>query len=383
MRDLSDLDTLAIHAAQPPDPETGAVMPPIHLSSTFAQDGPGQHRGFEYARTNNPTRQQLERCVAQLEGGAHGIAFASGCAAITAALQLLKPGEHVVACDDVYGGTYRIFERIFVPLGIEVSWVDMTAAGAVAAALKQNTRMIFVETPTNPLLKLVDLSAIGKLAGDRGIPMVVDNTFATPVLQRPLAQGAALVVHSTTKYLNGHSDVVGGALVCRDDGLAERLRFVQNAAGAVPSPFDCFLVLRGIKTLPLRMRRHVELAGALAQWLEGHPRIERVHYPGLSSHPQHALAGTQMAGAGGMVSCVVEGGLEGARQVMAGLRIFTCAESLGGVESLVGHPATMTHAAVPAAQREALGISDGLIRLSVGLEALADLRGDLERALAG
>jgi cystathionine beta-lyase/cystathionine gamma-synthase len=376
------LETLAIHAAQAPDPHTGAVMPAIQLSTTFAQDGPGKHRGFEYSRTGNPTRQTLERCLAVLEGGRHGIAFGSGCAATTALLQTLRPGDHVLACDDVYGGTYRILERLFVPFGIEVSWVDMTSPEGVRAALRPSTRLIWVETPTNPLLKLIDIEALARVAREASALLAVDNTFATPVLQQPLALGAGAVVHSTTKYLNGHADVVGGAIVTDDAELAERLRFVQNAAGAVPSPFDCYLVLRGLKTLPLRMQRHAQSAGALAEFLESHPRVVKVVYPGLASHPQQALARRQMRSPGGMISFEVTGGRAGAESVLARLQLVICAESLGGVESLIEHPASMTHAALPAAVRRGLGIGDGLLRLSVGLEAESDLRRDLERALA-
>jgi cystathionine beta-lyase/cystathionine gamma-synthase len=375
------IDTLAIHAAQPPDPVTGAVMPAIQLSTTFAQDGPGKHRGFEYARTDNPTRRTLEQCVAALEGGAHGIAFGSGCAATTAVMQLLRPGDHVVACDDVYGGTFRIFDKLFAPLGIESSWVDMTDPRNVARALRPSTRLIWVETPTNPLLKLCDIAAIAEVARKQRVPVAVDNTFATPVLQRPLALGAQLVVHSTTKYLNGHADVVGGAIATDDAELRDRLRFVQNAAGAVPSPFDCYLVLRGIKTLPLRMRRCSETAAELAGWLERHPAVERVLYPGLRSHPQHRLGKRQMSLAGGMISVVLRGGHRAAVRMLRRVGLFICAESLGGVESLIEHPASMTHGSIPKAQRKKIGIVDGLVRLSVGLEAEQDLRADLAQAL--
>jgi cystathionine gamma-synthase/cystathionine gamma-lyase len=375
------LDTLAIHAAQDPDPQTGAIMPAIQLSTTFAQDGPGKHRGFEYSRTGNPTRSTLERCVAALEGGRHGIAFSSGCAATTALLQLLRPGDHVLACDDVYGGTFRILERLFVPMGITVTWVDMTQARNVERAMSPSTRLIWVETPTNPLLKIVDIAAVAAIARKRGVPVAVDNTFATPVLQRPLELGAQLCVHSTTKYLNGHADVVGGAIVTSDDELAERLRFVQNAAGAVPSPFDCYLVLRGLKTLPVRMRQCSQTAGELAAWLARHPAVERVLYPGLRSHPQHALAARQMALSGGMVTIIVRGGYRAAVRALSRVRLFICAESLGGVESLIEHPASMTHASVPEPVRASLGIAAGLVRLSVGLEHGSDLRADLEQAL--
>lgn len=375
-------ETLAIHAAQPADPQTGAVMPPIHLSTTFAQQGPGVHRGFEYSRTGNPTRAMLEGCVAALEGGQHGLAFASGCAATTTLLQTLRPGDHVVACDDVYGGTFRILDKVLGPFGIETTWVDMTDLSAVAAAFRPNTRIVWIETPTNPLLKLIDVAAVTGIARGRGALSVVDNTFATPALQQPLALGADAVVHSSTKYLNGHSDVVGGVVVTNHEALATQLRFLQNATGAVPSPFDCFLVLRGLKTLPVRIERHGKNALALATWLQTHARVERVIYPGLSSHPQHALASRQMSGYGGMISIVVAGGLDAARRMLTRVELFTCAESLGGVESLIEHPASMTHASIPAETRARVGIVDGLVRLSVGLEAIDDLRADLEQALA-
>jgi len=374
--------TLAIHAGQEPDPTSGAVMTPIVLASTFAQESPGKHRGYEYARTNNPTRQTMERCIAALEGGTHGVAFASGCSAMTALFHTMRPGDHIVACDDVYGGTFRLLDKVIAPMGVEVSWVDLSDPGALAPALRDRTRLVWIETPTNPMLKLVDIAKAVEVARARGVMVGVDNTFATPVLQQPLALGADLVCHSTTKYINGHSDVVGGVLVTSDDALAERLRFLQNAVGAVPSPFDCFLVLRGVKTLAVRMARHCESAGALATWLAEQPAVERVIYPGLPSHPQHALAGRQMAGFGGMISFVVRGGLPAARRLLETTRLFTLAESLGGVESLIEHPAIMTHGSVPPEIREQLGISDGLIRLSVGLEGLEDLRADLARALS-
>jgi cystathionine gamma-synthase/cystathionine gamma-lyase len=378
---MMDLDTLAIHAGQKPDPETGAVMPPIHLSSTFAQAGPGQHRGFEYSRTDNPTRRMLEHCVAALEGGEFGLAFASGSAASAALLGTLAPGDHVVASDDVYGGTYRLMDKVFMPQGIQVTRVDLTQPVLARAALRPNTKLLWVETPTNPLLKLVDLPVMAQLCRERQISLVVDNTFATPVLQRPLELGAHVVVHSTTKYLNGHSDVVGGAIVTRDEALALRLRFIQNAVGAVPSPFDCYLVLRGLKTLPIRMRRHSELAAQLAAYLEAHPAIAQVRYPGLRSHPQHALAQRQMALPGGMISCELRGGFEAAKAMLSTTQLFVCAESLGGVESLIEHPASMTHASLPPEARAELGIGEGLVRLSVGLESAADLQADLAQAL--
>jgi cystathionine gamma-synthase/cystathionine gamma-lyase len=375
-----ELDTLAIHAGQTPDAETGAVMPPIHLSTTFAQSGPGRHRGFEYSRSDNPTRRMLEHCVAALEGGEHGLAFASGSAASAALLGTLSRGDHVVACDDVYGGTFRLMDKVFAPQGVEFTRVDMTVPALVAAAMRPNTKLLWVESPTNPLLKIIDLEAMAQLCAGRAL-LVVDNTFATPVLQRPLAFGAHAVVHSTTKYLNGHSDVVGGVVVTRDADLAQRLRFLQNAVGAVPSPFDCYLVLRGLKTLPIRMRRHSEIAARLASFLASHPGVASVRYPGLPSHPQYALARRQMALPGGMISCELRGGFEAARAMLSATRLFVCAESLGGVESLIEHPASMTHASLPAEARAQLGIGEGLIRLSVGLEAESDLRDDITQAL--
>ncbi|MDH5490476.1 MAG: cystathionine gamma-synthase [Myxococcales bacterium] len=376
------LETLAIHAGQEPDPTSGAVMPPIVLASTFAQKSPGVHSGFEYARTDNPTRQTLERCVAALEGGRHGMAFGSGCAAMTTLFHTLRPGDRIVASDDVYGGTFRILDKVMRPLGIETRWVDMTDLAAVEAAIDADTKLVWIETPTNPMLKVVDLEALVRLAKAHGARVGVDNTFATPALQRPLSFGADLVVHSTTKYMNGHSDVVGGVIVCEDDALAEEIRFLQNSIGAIPSPFDCFLVLRGIKTLPVRMARHSESAGALAEWLQTRSEVQRVYYPGLQSHPQHALAARQMKGFGGMISFVIEGGLPASRRFLERTKLFTLAESLGGVESLIEHPAIMTHGSVPKQNREQLGIVDGLIRLSVGLEGLEDLKADLAHAFA-
>ncbi len=381
-RPAARLETLAIHAGQEPDPTTGAVMPPIVLSSTFAQPGPGEHRGFEYARTNNPTRQSLEACIAALEGGRHGFAFASGSAAMATLIHTLAPGDHIVACDDVYGGTFRLLDKVIGPLGIETSWVDLTDPARLEAAITPRTKLVWVETPTNPTLKVIDIARTIEVAHAHGVKVAVDNTFATPMLQRPLALGADIVVHSTTKYINGHSDVVGGAVVTSDDALAERLRFLQNSIGAVPSPFDCFLVLRGLKTLPVRMERHCASAATLAAFLVDRSEVERVHYPGLATHPQHDLAARQMRAPGGMVSFVVRGGLAAARRFVQTTRLFTLAESLGGVESLVGVPSMMTHAAVPEATRARLGISDGLVRLSVGLEAVDDLRADLEAGLS-
>jgi cystathionine gamma-lyase len=357
-------------------------MTPFYLSSTYVQDGPGGHKGFEYSRTRNPTRDALEGCLAALEGGRHGLAFASGLAATDAVLHLLSAGDHVLACDDVYGGTFRIMDKVFRRHGVAFDAVDMTDPANVARALRKETRLVWIESPTNPMLKLVDLAAVARLARAHGARTVVDNTFATPCFQRPLEHGIDVVVHSTTKYLNGHSDVVGGAVVTSDGDLHARLAFLQNAVGGIPSPMDAFLVLRGLKTLPVRMERHAANAMAVARFLEGHPQVERVAYPGLASHPQHALARRQMSGFGGMVTFVLRGGLPAATAFLRAVRIFSCAESLGGVESLIEHPAIMTHASVPEATRAALGISDGLIRASVGIEHVDDLVADLSRGFA-
>ncbi|MCI2245000.1 cystathionine gamma-synthase [Xanthomonas sp. PPL568] len=379
------LATLAIHGGQHPDPSTGAVMPPIYATSTYAQSSPGEHQGFEYSRTHNPTRFAYERCVAALEGGSRGFAFASGMAATATVIELLDSGSHVIAMDDLYGGSYRLFERVRKrTAALEFGFVDLTDPAAFEAAIRPTTKMVWIETPTNPMLKIVDIAAIAAIARKHGLLVVVDNTFASPLLQRPLALGADIVVHSATKYLNGHSDMVGGMAVVGDNAeLAEQLAFLQNSVGGVQGPFDSFLALRGLKTLPLRMRAHCDNALALAQWLETHPAVEKVIYPGLPSHPQHALAGRQMAGYGGIVSIVLKGGFDAAKRFCERTRLFTLAESLGGVESLVNHPAVMTHASVPVARREQLGISDALVRLSVGVEDVGDLRGDLQAALAG
>jgi cystathionine gamma-lyase len=382
-RRTTGFGTRAIHAGQSPDPVTGAVMTPIYLTSTYAQAGPGEHKGFEYSRTHNLTRFTLERNIAALEGGAHGFAFASGLAATDTVLHLLDSGSHVVAGDDLYGGTFRLFDKVYRRHGFEFSYVDpVGGAAAVEAAMRPETRLVWFETPTNPMLKLCDIAAVAQLCRRRKVLLAIDNTFMTPYFQRPLELGADLVVHSTTKYLNGHSDVVGGAVVVNDDGLRERLAFLQNAAGAVPSPFDSFMVLRGTKTLHVRMARHADNAMALAGWLSEHPQVARVIYPGLASHPQHELARRQQSGFGGMISFDLKGDLEAARRFLRACRVFTCAESLGGVESLIEHPAIMTHASVPADTRRQLGIGDGFIRLSVGIEDLDDLRGDLEAAFA-
>jgi cystathionine beta-lyase/cystathionine gamma-synthase len=378
----ASLDTLCIHAGQEPDPVSGAVMTPIVLSTTFAQEGPGVHKGYDYSRAGNPTRSALEGCLAALEGAAHAVAFGSGCAATTAALLTLRAGDHVLVSDDVYGGTFRIFDKVLAPFGLEASFVDMAEPARAEAAMRPNTRLVWVETPSNPLLKIIDLAAIAEIAHRRGVPLAVDNTFATPMLQRPLELGATLVVHSTTKYLNGHSDVVGGAIVTRDEDVANRLHFVQKAVGGVPSPFDCYLVLRGLKTLAVRMRRHVESAKALAAYLATHPLVEKVHYPGLPGSQGFAIAERQMKGPGGMISFELRGSLAQAAAFLGALRVFACAESLGGVESLAEHPAIMTHASLPADVRRALGIGDGLLRLSVGLEDVRDLIEDLERGFA-
>jgi cystathionine gamma-lyase len=378
------LGTKAIHAGQAPDPSTGAVMTPIYATSTYVQRSPGEHQGYEYSRSHNPTRFAYERCVAALEGGTRGYAFASGLAATATVLDSLDAGSHVICMDDVYGGTWRLFERVRRrAAGLDFTFVNLDDMAGLEAAVKPNTRLIWCETPTNPLLKLVDLSRLCAFARARGIRVAVDNTFSSPMLQRPLEHGAHLVMHSATKYLNGHSDIVGGMLVVGDDAeLAEQMTFLQNAVGGIQGPFDSFLALRGLKTLHLRMKAHCENAQQLADWLEKHPAIEKVAYPGLVSHPQHALATRQMHGFGGMVSIWLKGGLPAARAFMERTKLFACAESLGGVESLVNHPAIMTHASVPPERRKALGVDDNLVRLSVGVEDVADLRAELEEALA-
>lgn len=377
------LATLAIHGGQAPDPTTGAVMPPIYATSTYAQASPGEHLGFEYSRTHNPTRFAYERCVAALEGGSRGFAFASGMAATSTVIELLDSGDHVIAMDDLYGGSYRLFERVRRrSAGLSFDFVDLADAAAFEAAITPRTRMVWIETPTNPMLKIVDIGMISQIAHRHGLIVVVDNTFASPMLQRPLAQGADIVVHSATKYLNGHSDMVGGIAVVGDKAeLAEGMAFLQNSVGGVQGPFDSFLALRGLKTLPLRMKAHCSNALALAQWLESHPAIDKVIYPGLSSHPQHALAARQMDGFGGIVSVVLKGGFAAAKHLCERTKLFTLAESLGGVESLINHPAVMTHASIPVERREQLGISDALVRLSVGVEGEEDLRADLASAL--
>jgi cystathionine gamma-lyase len=373
--------TRAIHAGQPPDPTTGAVMTPVYYTSTYAQSGPGEHKGFEYSRTHNLTRFALEANLASLEGGAGGLCFASGLAATSTLLQLFDSGTHVIAADDLYGGTFRLFDKVYRRFGFEFTYVDpLGGVAALEAAMRPTTKLVWVETPTNPMLKIVDIAAVAAACKKRGVMFAVDNTFMTPFNQRPIELGADVVAHSLTKYLNGHSDVVGGALICATTELRDRLAFLQNAAGAVPSPMDSFLVMRGTKTLHVRMERHEHNARAIASWLERHPQVDKVIYPGLDSHPQHALANKQQSGFGAMMSFVLKGGLAESRRFLSACQIFTVAESLGGVESLIEHPAIMTHASVPPDRRAALGIVDGFIRVSVGIEDLADLQGDLERA---
>jgi len=374
--------TRTIHAGQAPDPTTGAIMPPIYATSTYVQESPGVHKGYEYSRTQNPTRQAYERCIANLESGTHGFAFASGMATTATILELVDSGSHIIAMDDLYGGTRRLFSGVRERSAhLEFEYVDLCDLGAARAAFRDDTRMVWIETPTNPLLKIVDLAAIVQFAQHSGAIVVVDNTFATPYSQRPLEFGCDIVMHSATKFINGHSDMIGGIAVTDDAELAERLAYLQNSIGAVAGPFDSFLALRGVKTLDVRMQRHCESAMAIARWLEQDSRVERVVYPGLESHPQHQLATEQMEGFGGIVTFFIKGELEDARRFLERCEVFSLAESLGGVESLVDHPGIMTHASVPEAQRAALGISDQLIRLSVGIEALDDLLADLDQAL--
>jgi cystathionine gamma-lyase len=375
--------TRTIHAGQVPDPSTGAIMPPIYATSTYVQESPGVHKGYEYSRTQNPTRMAYERCVADLESGTHGFAFASGMAAMATALELLDAGSHIIAMDDLYGGSYRLFENVRRrSAGHTFSFVDMADPAALEAAIRPETRLIWLETPTNPMLKLVDLEAIAQIARRRGILTACDNTFATPWVQRPLELGIDIVMHSATKYLNGHSDMVGGILVVREHAdLPDRLAFLQNAVGGIQGPFDSFLALRGLKTLAIRMERHCSNAQAVAEYLAGHPKVDRVYYPGLPGHPQHALAKRQMASYGGMVTAVLKGGMAESRRFLERVELFALAESLGGVESLIEHPAIMTHASIPADVRAKLGVNDSLVRLSVGIEAADDLIADLAQAL--
>jgi cystathionine gamma-lyase len=374
-------ETRAIHAGQSPDPVTGAVVTPLYLTSTFAQSAPGVHQGYEYSRSHNPTRATYETCVANLEGARFGFAFASGCAGATTVMHLLTQGDHVVCCDDMYGGTLRLFERVFRKLGIDFDYLDLSNPGALRGAMRPNTKLLWLESPTNPLMKLVDIRALSTIAHAAGVLVMVDNTFMSPYFQRPLALGADMVLHSSTKYLNGHSDLVGGIVITDQPNLADQLRFMANAVGGVQATFDAWLCLRSVKTLAVRMQAHEHNAFAVARFLELHPRVRRVVYPGLRSHPQHLLACQQMTGFGGMLAVELDCDLDGAKRFLSSTRLFTLAESLGGVESLIEHPAIMTHASVPEAVRTRLGIGDSLIRVSVGIETTADLVADLEQAL--
>lgn len=374
--------TRAIHAGQQPDPTTGAIMTPLYLTSTFVQSSPGEHKGYEYSRTSNPTRKAYEDCLASLEEGRFGFGFASGCAASTTVMHLLKAGDHVVASDDLYGGTFRLFDKVIRHNGIEFSFVDMSEPENVEKAITSNTKMIWIETPTNPMLKLVDIKACSDIAKAKGLTTVVDNTFMSPYFQKPLTLGADIVVHSTTKFINGHSDIVGGAVVVKDPAIADKLAFLSNSMGGICAPFDAFMCMRSLKTLPVRMKAHQENALKVVEFLENHNQVDRVIYPGLESHPQHSLAKEQMSGFGGMITFYMKGGLDSARNLLEKVRVFSLAESLGGVESLIEHPAIMTHASVPPEIRKELGIDDGLVRLSVGIEDIDDLLADLEQALS-
>ena len=374
-------ETRAIHAGCEPDSGTGAIMTPIFQTSTYVQESPGKHKGYDYSRTHNPTRTALEKNIASLEEGKYGLAFSSGMSAITAITHMLSAGDHIICSDDVYGGTFRLFDKVLKKFNLEFDFIDLTSLQSLERYIKNTTKLVWLESPSNPLLKLIDIEATARIAKSRGIVTVVDNTFATPFFQKPLKLGADIVMHSTTKYLNGHSDVIGGALVMNDQELYNKLQFLQNAAGGVPGPFDCFLVLRGIKTLAIRMERHAGNALKIAQFLENHPKVRKVIYPGLSSHPQHELAKKQMTGFGGIITFFIKGGLEAARRFLERVKIFSLAESLGGVESLIEHPAIMTHASLPKEVREKLGISDELIRVSVGIEHVDDLISDLKQAL--
>lgn len=374
-------ETRAIHAGCEPDSGTGAIMTPIFQTSTYVQESPGKHKGYDYSRTHNPTRTALEKNIASLEEGKYGLAFSSGMSAISTITQMLNAGDHIICSDDVYGGTFRLFDKVLKKFNLEFDFIDLTSLQSLERYIKNTTKLVWLESPSNPLLKLIDIEATARTAKSHGIITVVDNTFATPFFQKPLKLGADIVMHSTTKYLNGHSDVIGGALVMNDQGLYDKLQFLQNAAGGVPGPFDCFLVLRGIKTLAIRMERHAENAIKIAQFLENHSKVRKVLYPGLKSHPQHELARKQMTGFGGIVTFFIKGGLEAARRFLERVKIFSLAESLGGVESLIEHPAIMTHASLPKEVREKIGISDELIRVSVGIENVDDLIGDLKQAL--
>ncbi len=374
-------ETRCIHAGQTPDPTTGAVMTPIYQTSTFVQTSPGEHQGYDYSRADNPTRKAYEDCIAALEYARYGLAFSSGVAAIDTIVRLLKSGDEILSCDDVYGGTYRLFEQIYQKFGVVTRFVDFSNPDQVKEALNERTRLVWIETPTNPLLKIIDIQAAAEMAKKHGALCAVDNTFASPFFQNPLLLGADIVMHSVTKYMNGHSDVIGGVVATQNQSLFEEMKFIQKSVGAVPSPMDCFLVLRGLKTLPIRMQRHQENALKLAQFLSSHEQVERVVYPGLESHPNHTLAKKQMSGFSGMITFFLKGGLEASRKLLETVQVFALAESLGGVESLIEHPAIMTHASVPKAIREKTGISDNLIRLSVGIEGYEDLKNDLDFAL--
>jgi len=382
MSESNNIGTKAIHAGQQPDPTTGAIMPPVYLTSTYVQASPGHHKGFEYSRTQNPTRKPLEDNLAALENGTHGFCFGSGLAAIDTLIKTLKPGDEVVSTSDLYGGTYRLFTKVYSKYGIKFHFTPMHDAGAVEALVNENTKLIWVETPTNPMMNVIDIAAMAAIAKRHGVKLAVDNTFATPYLQRPMDHGADIVMHSITKYLGGHSDVVMGCLVVKDEALAEEIAFLQNSCGPVPGPMDCFLVLRGIKTLHVRMQRHSENGRAIAQWLVEHPKVENVYWPGLESHNGHEVAKRQMNDFGGMISFTLKGDrIEDATKVLENVKVFSLAESLGGVESLVGHPASMTHAAIPREERLKVGLLDSLIRLSVGIEHVDDLIADLSNAL--
>lgn len=380
LKEKMKFSTRAIHAGQQPDPTTGAIMTPVYLTSTYVQQSPGVHKGWDYSRSHNPTRKAYEDCMANLEGGKYGFAFASGCAATTAVMHLLKQGDHVVAMDDMYGGTFRLFDKVLQHNGLEFSYVDLTDTENFAKAIKPNTKLVWLETPTNPTLKLTDIAAIAKIAKAKNIIVAVDNTFMSPYFQRPIELGADIVVHSATKYIGGHSDMVGGIAITNDDKYAERIGFMSNSMGGIQGPFDSFLALRSLKTLPIRMKAHQENASKVAQFLEGHALVQKVVYPGLKSHPQHELAKKQMHGFGGMITFFIKGGLSASRKFLESVNVFTLAESLGGVESLIEHPAIMTHASVPPEQRAKLGIDDSLIRLSVGIEDIDDLLADLKQA---
>ncbi len=380
VKEKMKFSTRAIHAGQVPDPSTGAIMTPIYLTSTYVQESPGVHKGWEYSRTHNPTRRAYENCIANLESAKHGFAFASGCAATTTVLHLLKKGDHVIAMDDMYGGTFRLFDKVLQNDGFEFSYEDLTVVENFSKAIKPNTKMVWLETPTNPTLKLTDIAAICKIAKQKNILVAVDNTFMSPYFQRPIELGADIVVHSATKYLGGHSDLIGGVAVTNDDKLAERIAFLSNSMGSIQGAFDSFLALRSLKTLPIRMKAHAESAMKVAEFLQTHPLVDKVVYPGLSSHPQHALAKQQMHGFGGMITFFIKGGMDASRKFLESVQVFALAESLGGVESLIEHPAIMTHASVPADLRKKLGIDDSLIRLSVGIEDIDDLLGDLKQA---